>query len=218
MKRIVKGKEPQSLLTHRLKSFADYENYPNKDELRASLLTEQGHICCYCMQRISDSKMKIEHWKSQDEYPLLQLDYNNLLGACQGGEGSPSHLQHCDTKKGNTEITINPLDNNRNCEDLIKYAGDGRIYSYDLIMNHELNEVLNLNMQTLKNNRGDILKLVIQKLTQERPQGNWTVAILTQEINKWSNKKEDGKYKEYCQIVIFYLKKKLSSLHNNPIK
>lgn len=59
MKRIVKGREPQSLLAHRLQSFADYNNYSDKDELRASLLTEQGHICCYCMQRISDYQMKI---------------------------------------------------------------------------------------------------------------------------------------------------------------
>lgn len=116
MKRIIKGKETLSLVEHRLKPFADYDNYSEKDELRVSLLTEQGHICCYCMQRISDSRMKIEHWKSQDDYPELQLDYNNLLGACQGGEGSPKHLQHCDTRKGNTEITINPLDTIKNCE------------------------------------------------------------------------------------------------------
>jgi uncharacterized protein (TIGR02646 family) len=94
MKRIVKGKEPKSLLEHRLKSFADYDNYPEKDKLRESLLTEQGYICCYCMQRIDDSNMKIEHWKSQDDYPELQLDYNNLLGACKGGQGSPKHSQH----------------------------------------------------------------------------------------------------------------------------
>lgn len=146
----------------------------------------------------------------------MQLDYNNLLGACQGGEGVPSHLQHCDTRKGNTEISIsmNPLDNHKNCEDLIRYRGNGQIYSDDVDINKELNEVLNLNMQTLANNRKEVLALVIQQLTKERPQGNWTVAILTQKINEWSNKQQDGKYKEYCQIVIYYLKKKLSSLHN----
>ncbi len=213
MKRIFKGKEPQSLFMHRLKSFANYDNYSEKNELRASLLTEQGYICCYCMQRISDSKMKIEHWKSQDKYPNLQLDYNNLLGACQGRQGSPNHLQHCDTKKGNTEITINPLAH-YNCEDLIKYSGDGRIYSDDVSINYELDKVLNLNMQILKNNRRDTLQLVIQKLTKECPKGNWTVAMLAKEINHWSNKQEDAKYKESCQIVIFYLKKKIATFYN----
>ncbi len=214
MKRIVKGKEPQSLLEHRLKNFSDYDNFPKKDELRISLLTEQGYICCYCMQRISDSKMKIEHWKSQDDYPELQLDYNNLLAACQGGQGLPSHLQHCDTRKGNTKITINPTDGNKNCENLVRYRGNGQIYSDETTINDELNQVLNLNTQTLANNRKEVLDIVIQQLTKERPQGNWTEAMLTQKINEWNDKQQDGKYKPYCQIIIYFLKKKLLSLHN----
>ena len=210
MKRVVKSKEPQSLLQHRLKQFADYDNYAEKDELREFILTEQGHICCYCMQRISADRMKIEHWRSQDEYPLLQLDYNNLLGACQGGQGSPSHLQHCDTKKGNTEITINPLDNHRNCEDVIKYRATGEIYSDDKAVNEELNNVLNLNMQTLVNNRKEVLELVLKHLISEYSKKDWTVAILNKKIKQWSDRQKDGKYKPYCQIVIYYLKKKLS--------
>ncbi|MBO3457199.1 TIGR02646 family protein [Aetokthonos hydrillicola Thurmond2011] len=212
MKRIVKDREPQSLFQHRQKKFANYNNYVEKDELRVSLLTDQGHICCYCMQRISIDKMKIEHWQSQDNYEHLQLDYNNLLGACQGGEGSPNHLQHCDTKKGNTEITINPLDNHRNCEELIKYHGNGEIYSEDVTINNELNEVLNLNMQTLVNNRKEVLEIVLQQLKIQHPKGNWTEAILNKKIQQWSHKQNDRKYKPYCQIVIYYLKKKLSSI------
>jgi uncharacterized protein (TIGR02646 family) len=214
MKRIVKGKEPQSLLEHRLKLYADYDNYPEKDDLRASLLSEQGYICCYCMQRINDDRMKIEHWKSQDEYPELQLIYSNLLGACQGGQGFPRNLQHCDTRKSNFEITINPLDSNKSCENLVKYRGNGEIYSDDEAINHDLNEILNLNMQTLVNNRRDVLELIIQQLTKERATGNWTVVMLTQKINLLSNKQQDGMYKPYCQIVIYHLKKKLFSLHN----
>lgn len=212
MKHIIKGREPQSLFQHRQKQFVNYNNYPEKDELRISLLTEQGHICCYCMQRISIDKMKIEHWKSQDDYEELQLDYNNLLGACQGGEGSPNHLQHCDTKKGNTEITINPLDNHRNCEDLIKYLGNGEISSDDVTINNDLNQVLNLNMQTLVNNRKEVLELVLKQLKSQYPKGDWTEAILNKKIQQWSDKQNDGKYKPYCQIVIYHLKKKLSSI------
>ncbi|MDF5726209.1 MAG: TIGR02646 family protein [Rhizonema sp. PD37] len=188
MKRIIKGKEPLSLVKHRLKTFADYDNYSKKDELRASILTEQGHICCYCMQRISDSRMKIEHWKSQDDYPELQLDYNNLLGACQGGEGSPKHLQHCDTRKGNTEITINPLDTIKNCEDVIRFLGNGQIYSEDSAIDTELNDILNLNTETLINHRKEVLDLAIRQLSSEYPKGNWTKAILNKKIQEWDDK------------------------------
>jgi uncharacterized protein (TIGR02646 family) len=211
MKRIIKNQEPQSLLQHRLQTFADYNNYAQKDELRTSLLSEQGHICCYCMQRIRDDKMKIEHWRSQDEYPELQLNYNNLLGACEGNQGSPKHLQHCDTKKGNTEITINPIDN-KNCEDLIKYHPSGEIYSDDETINNDLNKILNMNMQTLVKNRRVVLDEVIRLLMTERPKGDWTAAILNKKIQELSNKQKDEKYQPYCQIAIYYLKKKLLKL------
>lgn len=210
MKQIIKDREPKSLLEHRLQPFADYDNYPQKEELRDSLLTEQGHICCYCMQRIKKDKMKIEHWRSQDEYPDLQLDYNNLLGACEGNQGLPERLQHCDTKKGNARLTINPTDNLKNCEDLIKYLPNGIIYSDDTAINDELNEVLNLNIQTLVNNRKVILDILIQQLKSEQPSGDWTAAMLNKKIQEWSDQNKDGKYKPYCQIAIYYLKKKLS--------
>jgi uncharacterized protein (TIGR02646 family) len=213
MKHIVKGQEPQSLVEHRVKSSADYDNYSNKNDLRKAILRDQGDICCYCMQRISCKKMKIEHWRSQDKYPEFQLDFDNLLGACEGGEGLPYHLQHCDTKKGNTEITINPLSKHRNCEDLIRYTGDGKIYSDDETINKDLNDVLNLNIETtFVINRRNVLQLAIKQLKSKYPKGNWTEAILNKEIQKWSNRKSNGKYEPYCQIVIYHLKKKLFSI------
>jgi uncharacterized protein (TIGR02646 family) len=214
MKHIIKNQEPKSLLEHRLKPFADYDNYSQKDELRASLLTEQGHICCYCMQRIKNDQMKIEHWCSQDKYPDLQLDYHNLLGACEGSQGLPKHLQHCDTKKGNETLTINPLENIKNCETLIKYLPDGKIYSDDKTIDNELNNVLNLNTETLIDNRGIVLLTIVQQLTNEKPKGDWTAAILNKKIQEWSNRNKDGKYQPYCQIAIYYLKKKLLQIES----
>lgn len=212
MKKITKSQEPKSLLEHRLQQSADYDNYPQKNELRAYLLAEQGYICCYCMQRIEDNKMKIEHWRSQSEYPDLQLNYNNLLGACEGNQGSPKHLQHCDTKKGNAVLTVNPLDNVKNCEDLIKYHLNGEIYSDDTVINDDLNKILNLNMQTLKENRKIVLDELVKKLISERAKGDWSASMLNRKIQEWSNKQENGKYKVYCQVAIYYLKKKLSQV------
>ncbi len=102
MKQIKKGREPDSLLAHRKKSHANYDNFKEKDDLRDSLMKEQGYICCYCMQRIAPNaeKMKIEHRQSQKRHPELQLDYQNLLASCKGNEGKAKHLQHCDTSKG----------------------------------------------------------------------------------------------------------------------
>ena len=40
MKKIIKQSEPRSLMEHRLKANANYDNYPEKDKLRESLLKE----------------------------------------------------------------------------------------------------------------------------------------------------------------------------------
>lgn len=214
MKHIVKGNEPRSLLEHRLQPYADYDNYPEKDELRQSLLTEQGYICCYCMQRITKNQMKIEHWQPQSIYPSLQLDYQNLLGACQGNQGQPQRLQHCDTRKGESEITINPTDASRKCESLIKYRSNGQIYSDDETIERELNEILNLNLETLTKNRKAALDAVIQGLQKKYPSKSWTVAIFSKEIAKYMNTNEKSQYAPYGQYIIFWLNKKLSILNN----
>jgi len=211
VKDIFKGNEPRSLLEHRLKSHADYDNYPEKDDLRQSLLTEQGYICCYCMERIAKNKMKIEHWRPQSIYPSLQLDYQNLLGACQGNQGQPQHLQHCDTRKGESEITINPTDARRKCENLIKYRGNGQIYSDDLTIDRELNEVLNLNLETLTKNRKAVLDGVILGLQKKYPFKSWTAAILSKELARYSKVNEKSQDEPYCQVIIFWLNKRLSA-------
>jgi len=51
--------------------------------------------------------MKIEHWHSQDRYEAEQLDYGNLLGACMGNEGKAHWDQHCDTRKGDRDLSRN---------------------------------------------------------------------------------------------------------------
>jgi uncharacterized protein (TIGR02646 family) len=136
MKAITKGNEPLSLTQHRANQPAYYENLP-KDDTRDSLLKEQGHICCYCMRRIPESGKipgsKIEHFLCQDIHSQEELNYTNMLLACEGNEGSPTHLQTCDTKKKNLILTYSPSNLARNIEDLIIYKSNGEIYSSDWI-------------------------------------------------------------------------------------
>lgn len=212
MKQINKGKEPVSLLAHRKTNHADYDNYKEKDDLRDSLVNEQGYICCYCMQRISPNieKMKIEHHKPQNKYPKLQLDYQNLLGSCKGNDGGPKYLlRHCDTSKGEQEMTLNPTDKLTNCERLIKYRKNGRIYSDDPVINHELNNILNLNTQTLVNCREAIRVQIIKELTNLKGKKSaWSSSDIKTKIQEYESKIK-GKYRPYCQVVIYFLKKRM---------
>lgn len=209
MKKIIKQSEPRSLIEHRSQANANYDNYPEKDDLRKSLLKEQGYICCYCMSRIKLDEMKIEHWQPQTKYTSRQLDYKNLLGACMGNQGARPQNQHCDTRKGDSEITINPIEGDKNCENLIKYRPDGKIYSDDLSVNNDLNETLNLNLGFLKKNRKDALDVVIRKLDEKFSNKTWAKITVQKELDKLNTKDENGFYDVYCQFIVSYLKSKL---------
>jgi uncharacterized protein (TIGR02646 family) len=128
MRTIEKGAEPRSLTEHRSAAYADYNNYQDKDTLRRSLVSEQVGLCCYCLSRIRPAMdaMKVEHWHCIDHSPAEQLDYTNLLGACMGSEGQPWKRQHCDTRKGNDDLSKNPANPAHRVEQSLHFLADGR--------------------------------------------------------------------------------------------
>ena len=209
MRNIVKSTEPKSLETHRCTPYAYYDdNFKDKQSLRESLVAEQRGLCCYCMQRIvaNFDAMKIEHWQSQEIFPDRQLGYSNLLGACLGGEGKPPKLQHCDTRKRSHVLSKNPADLEHDVERTIQYDKEGTIRSTDPVFDHEINEVLNLNVPILKNNRKAILRGLI---TEGPKHGNWNNNWLEKKLEEWSGASNDGQLHEYCQVVVYWLRKRL---------
>lgn len=204
MRAIQKGNEPHSFTQHWLTYHAGYDNYDQKDELRASLVAEQRGICCYCMQRIRPQvgRMKIEHWHCQELHLREQLNYANLLGACLGNEGQPQKEQHCDTRKGNAALSRNPANPDDPIEVLVHYLGNGWIASSDPQFERELNEVLNLNLPFLVNNR----KAVLDGFMRSLPPGTLSKAVWQKKLKEWSEAQEP---REYCGVVIYWLRKKL---------
>jgi uncharacterized protein (TIGR02646 family) len=209
MRNIHKNPEPTSLTQHRCNTNTDYDNYAEKDDLRESLVNEQRGICCYCMQRIQpeSDKMKIEHWQSQDLYPHRQLEYKNLLGACKGGEGQKKDKQHCDTKKGNFDLTFSPANPDHDVESKIRFLGDGTVESMDSQFNKEINEVLNLNEGALVRNRKGVLEAFRQGLIKRQPSD----ADLRKQLRKW-NGDNGGDLDPFCQVVVYYLRKKIAKM------
>jgi uncharacterized protein (TIGR02646 family) len=209
MRQIVKEREPRSLTKHRGAAHADYENYVEKDDLRAALVREQGGLCCYCMSRIDPARMKIEHWAAQKSHPERQLDYRNLLAACKGGEGQPYALQHCDTHKGDEDLTVNPADPQRPCERQIVYRADGEIDSDQPEVRRDLHEVLNLNTWRLRENR-KMAVLGMQESIRRQYPGGWPRALIEREIQRWRARDDAGAYRPYGQAVVFWLEKRLA--------
>jgi len=211
MRRIVKGKELDTLTRHRLTSHANYDNYPDKESLRRFLVNEQRGLCCYCLRRIRPEAgaMKIEHFRSQRKYPLEQLIYRNILGACMGNEGQPRSDQHCDTRKGEDDLSLNPADPVRSIENLVRFEGDGTINSPDVQFDRELNEVLNLNVAFLKNSRKAALDGFIMLVTRR---AEFSRTTLEKWLADWSGESHSNNLRPYCQVVIYWLRKRLARI------
>lgn len=209
MRTIIKGIEPASLAMHRCTPHADYENYPDKDALREQLVREQRGLCGYCLSRIrpASNAMKIEHWHSQDEFPGEQLDYTNLLGACRGSEGQPEELQHCDTKKGNLSLSRNPANPAHRVENLVRYEPGGRVVSDDAAFHSELEDVLNLNTAFLRNNRKATLDGFHQALSRR---GELQRTTLERWLRDWNGESHAGELRPFCQVVVYWLRKRLA--------
>ncbi len=120
-----------------------------KNEVKEILLHEQRGICAYCMRRIHlDNHSRVEHLVPLSKNKEKAIDYNNLLGVCDGGEkvtGDSGHVLCCDAHKKETEMELSPF--NKVQMDKIAYDKDGKIYTEprDVDMERDINDVLLLN-------------------------------------------------------------------------
>lgn len=205
----MKSVEPASLTRHRHTAHADKDNYADKDTLREHLVSEQRGICCYCLSRVrpEGGTMKIEHWHCQDLYPVEQLDYANLLGACLGGEGQHRNRQHCDTRKGNDNFSRNPANLAHQIERYVRFEADGTILSNDQTFDEELNDVLNLNTPFLKNNRKAMLE-AFKATLQKR--ANPPRTTLERWLREWNGESHADDLQPFCQVVVYWLRKRLA--------
>jgi len=130
MKYIIKQTEPGNFTAWKSLENVDWQpdfdnlHNPEKGELKESLLTEQGYICCYCNAHVSEVNSHIEHFKPQCDYPDLDLQYQNLLVSC-------SIKKQCGDAKDNwfdSQQTLSPL--NADCEQKLRYTDDGHIYPF----------------------------------------------------------------------------------------
>jgi len=211
---ITKSQEPQSLQHYRLQpgTVFDGQNFtPVKQDIREQLVAEQGYLCAYCMSRIEadDRQMKVEHWHSRKKYPEEQLSYANLLGCCYGNEGSPDSNSHCDTKKHDEDLLLNPAEPSHYPRLMIRYEFNGTVTSDNAEFDRQINDVLNLNADFLwlKKNRKRIWKKVTQELSTIG--GTATRAQIEALLSTWQRKDSEGKLKEYSGVAIYYLNKKL---------
>lgn len=178
-----------------------------KQALREALLQEQGHLCAYCMSRIDADNSKIEHYipRNADN----ELDYKNLLAVCRGNEGQPRRAQHCDTRKGNAIVHIDPQQEEHIAQ--LSYKSDGTIFAKcKSDFENDLNEILNLNDESgyLKYNRKQALNALKVYIHKHLGDKTASAAFLRRVLEHYKTKSE-GNLTPYCGILIDYLKQRL---------
>jgi hypothetical protein len=185
----------------------------------------------YYNGNVHDSKDLCE--ESGDKREDLRVNYNNLLAACCDNP-------HCDddgSGKGSKELCyiLNPAfvkqkDFKRLFD--IKYNKNGKIFSGQLDINIELGGeieqntedvfspgVLNLNHETLRKARRTAWKTVSRKITKSLGTSDWNsrqkdaIKLAKKYRNLYQRKrKTDGKFFEYCGIVVFMLENRFKEL------
>lgn len=199
--------------------------------MRSQLVAEQRGLCAFRGGRIVNDplRMKIAHWMPRllsvptpgggMTFPNLvhQLDYWNLLGACEGNKGQPTAKQHCDTHQRNSSLCKNPANPAHHVEDIISFLTDGSITSSDPQFNSELGckrpdgkfdrGVLNLNLPFLRKNRSDALSAFFVNGLKKR--GHLTNAQIQSLLSKWRGD-APGELDPYAPVVAYWLRKRLA--------
>lgn len=209
---IEKNNYPKELITYKQDQTASYENLRGeiKKAVTDSLLDEQGYLCAYCMKRIREYDIRIEHWLTQSNNINLALDYNNMFGVCQGKDTKKNKFNHCEKIRGDNNLTINPT-NNTHITTII-YAKDGTISSSYKNIDNDLNSILNLNVQTLKENRSAIIKSIEKAIEIKFKKSKVSKQFIEKTLDLYKKKNSKKEFKEYCGVAIYFLEKKLKKL------
>ena len=133
MKKILKQREPQAFTDWKAlanedwqPTYADFRGEP-KNAVKETLMTEQGHLCCYCERRLDNDDSHIEHFRPQSDSTIDPLDFNNMLCSCQNQikKGEPRHCGNLKDDWFDQNLLISPFE--AACEERFAFEGDGLI-------------------------------------------------------------------------------------------
>jgi hypothetical protein len=92
-------------------------------------------------------------------------------------------------------------------ESIIHFYTDGTIYATDPVFDREINAVLNLNIAFLKDNRKSALDAFKITLTKRGKMGRSTLQRL---LRKWDGEADGDVLYPYCQVIVYWLRKRLA--------
>jgi uncharacterized protein (TIGR02646 family) len=207
MYRITKGSEPKQLGAARASKQRYRDLDPaTKQAMRDALVAEQRGVCCYCNDRIraDEVSMRIEH-RVHQRHPVhgeaRSLEWGNLLGSCYGNEGASRDDMHCDPRKSDLEIALDPTD--PNIEERLRFLPGGALETTDAVHAVDL-ETLNLNKPVFVRNRGAVLAAFQQSLKAGTIDAKKMAVLARSHVVE-----KDGQLLPFGAIVTYWARKKL---------
>ena len=185
-----------------------YANLPSdvKSEIRRSLLSEQGFLDAYTMQRISEETCHIEHFRPQSHFPEASLDYTNMH-ACWPplGVSGVRAAYGAAFKSDSTAAICSPLKESDLCE-AFEYRLNGEMLPLTELARKTI-EVLNLNAAPLREQRRQAILGALRIRTHRT--GRRTSAVHAQLSIKAAKRvlddirrsDEEGRLQPFCAAI-----------------
>ncbi len=221
MKYIEKSPEPRTLINFKSVKYPKFK--PNFDNLPpnvlsdivTNLLYDQGFICCYTMDEITPETAVLIHLHPPAYHQERSLDYSNMFLALRQPKDLPPEFRVGYMSKGNTLIPDYISD--ERCAQFFRYNTLGEMIpadTYRTVKKCRDNfkkltpeqqtifstiEVLNLNADRIKQQR----KAIFNEVTNLAKK--YSRAQLAKFAEKLKNRNKQGRFKRYCQVMIYYL-------------
>ena len=190
-------------------TYDDLQN-PEKRNLHRALLAEQGSVCCYCGRSIGLDDSHIEHFRPQERYAALQLDYANLHASCLRGQQRtmPRHCGHAKDNRFDEAQHIAPAD--ATCERRFMYTLRGEIIPTDPDDNRAryVTELLALDAPALRHLREEVLSRTLDATFL----ASATTAEMTKLRDGFRLRDDTGKLPDFGHVVARYAEQSLAGV------
>lgn len=173
-----------------------------KQDIKELLLKEQGYICCYCEEQITNERSHVEHIQPKGLFQFAQLKsrYRNIVCSCNS-------TKTCGHAKKNQEIKVVPIKNN--CEKLFEYLDDGRIQG----KNQDASDTictLNLNTEQLNAARREIIDVFLYTTD------TLTLSEYDSLVQEYLKRNREGHFQRFW-TVIKYIAERYRNIYDQRI-
>lgn len=219
MRSIKKSGEPKFLVEWRAQQKATgnycYDAFREKDQLKRHLIGEQGALCAYTGQRISESLSHIEHLKPQAHcLEGEDTDYHNLVacfpGSPSGRANYGAHFKEDWPSPSEQHLFVSPII--PSCSGRFRFRKNGKVEPMD-----EADEPAEITIERLNLNDGALVEMRKEAI-RETTKGLDAKAARSR-LNRLRKAEEDGvELEPFCFVLVQALEahiKRLKYIRNS---